>query len=83
MALEKQFIINSIEILNPHKHINVWATTVILEDGVELSSKESAYTVNVGDYARAKEMGIETEAKSAWTPEVLAAWQELVDNLQN
>lgn len=48
MTLEKQEIVDKIEIVGPYRHVQVRKATVILEDGKELSRSFKRHVVNPG-----------------------------------
>lgn len=74
MALEKQIVIDKIEVLELG-HIQVREITRILEDGKELSASYHRWTFNPGDDVSDQTTKVQAIANATWTPEVISAYQ--------
>jgi hypothetical protein len=74
MALEKVISVDLIEIVE-NSCIQVRAKTVILEDGVEISSKFHRYVVAPGDDYSAEDARVKAICAAMHTPKVIAAYK--------
>ena len=74
MALEKQIVIDKIEVMELG-HIQVRQLTRIIEDGVELSSSYHRWALNPGDDLTGQDAKVTAIANAIWTPEVIAAYK--------
>lgn len=82
MSLEKQVVIDKIEVLE-NGTIQVRETTRILEDGNILSSTYNRWTLAPGADLTGQDTKVVTVANVVWTPDVIATFQEQVAALAN
>ena len=75
MAIQKDTMIDKIEIVGDYKHIQVREAVVITEDGNELSRTYSRYVVSPGDDVSSQPDDIKQLAQMYHTPELVAAYQ--------
>ena len=80
MALTKTTQEDKIEIVGQYKSIQVRTATVIEEDGVELSRSFHRHVVNPGDDVSNESAEVQAIAAVVHTPEVVAAYQEMLAN---
>ena len=62
----------------PNQVIQIRATTVIEEDGVELARNHHRHVVSPGDDVTGEVQEVQDIAAALWTPEVIAAYQASV-----
>jgi hypothetical protein len=74
MALEKVISVDLIEIVE-NSCIQVRTKTVILEDGVEISSKFHRHVVVPGDDYSAEDARVKAICAAMHTPQVIAAYK--------
>ena len=75
MALEKQIVDDKIELVGPHRHIQIRTATVILDDGVEISRSFHRRVVSPLDDVSGETDEIKALAAVVHTAEVKAAYQ--------
>ena len=85
MALTKETVIQQIEVVGEHKHVQVRTDTVVKEDGTELSRSFSRKTLSPGTLDGSDNLvDTDTSAESAevkgiasavWTTDVKNAWK--------
>jgi len=80
MAITKTTQEDKIEIVGQYKSIQVRTATVIEEDGVELSRSFHRHVVNPGDDISGQSAEVQAIAAVVHTPEVVAAYQEMLAN---
>jgi|688.fasta_scaffold114314_3 hypothetical protein len=78
MSLEKQVVIDKIEVLE-NGVVQVRETTRILEDGNQLSTLYNRWTLNPGSDLTDQDPRVVAIANVAWTPEVIASFQEQLE----
>lgn len=71
--LEKQEIVDKIEIVGPHRHVQVRKATVILENGNELSRSFKRHVIAPGDDSSKEDITVRTICNAIHT-------QDIVDN---
>jgi predicted transcriptional regulator len=79
MALSKQKIQDKVEIVSAFKHIQIRYSNQILEDGVVISDSFERTVVSCGDYDKADEHNVRAIADAVWTPEIIAAYEETLN----
>jgi hypothetical protein len=75
MALEKIIKEDKIEIVGDYKVVQIRTATVIMEDGVELSSSFHRHVVSPGDDLSEQSSEVQAICNTVHTPEVIAAWE--------
>ena len=79
MALSKQKVQDKVEIVSAFKHIQIRYSNQILEDGVVISDSFERTVVSCGDYDKADEHNVRAIADAVWTPEIIAAYEDTVN----
>lgn len=77
MALEKQVLIDKIEVLE-HNEIQVRQVTRVLEDGNELSANFHRWALVPGDDLTDQDPRVVAIANATWTPEAIASYEAYV-----
>lgn len=77
MALEKKVVIDLVEVLEKGS-VQVRTKTVILEDGVEISSKFHRHVVLPGADYSAEDAKVQAICSSVQTPEVVTAYKAAI-----
>jgi len=80
MALTKTTQEDKIEIVGQYKSIQVRTATVIEEDGVELTRSFHRHVVSPGDDVSNESAEVQAIAAAVHTPEVIAAYQQMLAN---
>jgi len=80
MALTKTTQEDKIEIVGQYKSIQVRTATVIEEDGVELSRSFHRHVISPGDDVSNESAEVQAIAAVIHTPEVVAAYQQMLAN---
>ena len=80
MALTKRTEEHKIEIVGQWKSIQVRTATVIEEDGVELTRSFHRHVVSPGDDVSNESAEVQAIAAVIHTPEVVAAYQQMLAN---
>ena len=75
MALEKVISEDKIEIVGDFKILQIRTKTVVLEDGVELSSSFHRHTIMPGSDVSGESTEVQAIAAAVHTAEVIAAYQ--------
>ena len=78
MALTEKQIIDKVE-LTEINTIQVRTATIIEKDGTELTRTFHRHVVAPGDDVSAEDPKVQAIANAIWTPEVIAAYQALVE----
>jgi len=78
MALEKKIVVDLVETLE-NGTVQVRTKTAILEDGKEISSKFHRHVVAPGADYSAENAKVKAICAATHTPEVIAAYQALLD----
>jgi hypothetical protein len=78
MALIEKQIIDKVE-LTEINTIQVRTATIIEKDGTELTRTFHRHVVAPGDDVSAEDPKVQAIANAIWTPEVIAAYQALVE----
>tara|TARA_R100000951_G_scaffold100158_1_gene90845 strand:+ start:1118 stop:1378 length:261 start_codon:yes stop_codon:yes gene_type:complete len=81
MAITKQTTIEEIQVAGEYKQIFVLEVTKILEDGVEISSKNHRTSYLPSEDVSSLDPQIVAIANAAWTQEVKDAWQAHLDSI--
>lgn len=79
MSLSKQNIQDQIEIVGPHKTIQVRYSKQILEDGVVISSSYHRESIDCDNEAKAIEHNVKAIADIYWTDEIKQAYQDSLE----
>ena len=74
MALEKKVVVDKIEVLEQGQ-LQVRTSSVIMEDGVELSRGYHRHVLNPGDDVGGQDARVSAIANATWTPEVVSDWE--------
>jgi len=77
MSLTKEQVIDKIEV-NEHGIVQVRQVTRIMEDSKELSSSYHRWSFTPGQDISEQPANVQAIATAAWTPEIIAAWQERI-----
>ena len=91
MALTKETVIQQIEIVGEHKHVQVRTDTVVKEDGTELSRSVHRHVLHSGSISGDSNTWTDTDisgehtdvqaiANAAWTDSVKTAYKTMVEN---
>jgi hypothetical protein len=80
MSLTKEQVIDKIE-MNEHGIVQVRQVTRIMEDGKELSSSYHRWSFTPGQDISDQPDNVQAIAAAAWTPELIAAWQERITKI--
>ena len=75
MALEKQSVVDKIEIVGDYKHVQVRTATRIVEDGNVISSSYHRHVVAPGQDYSAEDAEVQAVCSAVHTPEIVAAYQ--------
>ena len=79
MALSKQKVQDKVEIVSAFKHIQIRYSNQILEDDVVISDSFERTVVSCGDYDKADEHNVRAIADAVWTPEIIAAYEQTLN----
>ena len=79
MSLSKQNIQDQIEIVGPHKTIQVRYSKQILEDGVVISSSYHRESIDCDNEAKSIEHNVKAIADIYWTDEIKQAYQDSLE----
>lgn len=79
MTLSKQKIQDKVEIVSAFKHIQIRYSNQILEDGVVISDSFERTVVSCGDYDKADEHNVRAIADAVWTADIIAAYEETLN----
>ena len=77
MSLEKQITTDKIEIMGPHKQIQVRVATNIVEDGNIISSSYHRHVVSPGDDLTNQSDDVRAIAELLHTPELIEQFQSI------
>ncbi len=80
MSLSKQAVQDKIEIVGPHKTIQIRYANQILEDGIVISQSFHRESIQCDDEAKATEHNVRAIADAYWTDEIKANYQESLEN---
>ena len=75
MSLEKQITTDKIEIVGPHKQIQVRVATNIVENGNIISSSYHRHVVSPGDDLTDQPDDVRAIAELLYTPELIEQYQ--------
>ena len=75
MALEKQIVVDKIEIVGDYKHVQVRTATRVVEDGNVISSSYHRHVVAPGQDYSNEDPQVQAICAAVHTPEVVAAYQ--------
>ena len=78
--ITKEIIEDKIEIVGDYKAVQVRTSTVIKEDGVELSRSYNRHVVNCLDDISGESTEVQAICNAVWTDEIKAAFQEHLNN---
>ena len=74
MALEKKVVVDKIEVLEQGQ-LQVRTSSIVMEDGVELSRGYHRHVLNPGDDVGGQDARVSAIANATWTPEVVSDWE--------
>jgi len=77
MALEKQIVIDKIEVLE-NGTLQVRTATRVLEDGVALSSSFHRHVLHPDADTTNEDAKVVAIATATWTPEVVSAYEAMI-----
>ena len=77
MALTKEVVIDQITV-DAIGTVFVREATIVNEDGVELSRSYHRNSFPPGSDVTAQDANVQAICGAAWTPEIVAAWQEKI-----
>ena len=78
--ITKELKEDKIEIVGDYKAVQVRTSTVIKEDGVELSRSYHRHVVNCLDDISGESTEVQAICNTVWTDEIKAAYQEFLDS---
>ena len=78
MALTKEIIVDKIEVLEKGQ-VQVRTATRVMEDGAVLSSSFHRHVLAPDDDLSEQDAKVVAIANATWTPEVVTAYQEMID----
>jgi flagella basal body P-ring formation protein FlgA len=78
MALTKETIVDKIEVLEMGQ-LQVRTATRVMEDGAVLSSSFHRHVLAPDDDLSEQDPKVVAIANATWTPEVVTAYQEMID----
>jgi flagella basal body P-ring formation protein FlgA len=78
MALTKEIIVDKIEVLEMGQ-LQVRTATRVMEDGAVLSSSFHRHVLAPDDDLSEQDTKVVAIANATWTPEVVTAYQEMID----
>ncbi len=81
MALEKSIVDDKLEIVGPHKHLQVRTATIVSEDGKELSRSFHRKTLTPDADVSGESAEIRGIAAAIWTDEIKTSWQTHLESL--
>jgi len=74
MALSKKVVIDKIEVVGDHKHVQIRQATVVNEDGVELSRAFHRHVLHPGDDISGEPQETQDICNAVWTDAVKSDW---------
>ena len=80
--ITKELIEDKIEIVGDYKAVQVRTSTVIKEDGVELSRSYNRHVVNCLDDISGESTEVQAICNAVWTDEIKAAYQAFLDSTE-
>ena len=80
--ITKELIEDKIEIVGDYKAVQVRTSTVIKEDGVELSRSYNRHVVNCLDDITGESTEVQAICNAVWTDEIKAAYQAFLDSTE-
>jgi hypothetical protein len=83
MALEKQIIVDKVEVVGDFRNVQVRTATRIVEDGNVISSSYHRHVVAPGQDYSAEDAEVQAVCAAVHTPEIVAAYQAHLDNQGN
>jgi hypothetical protein len=78
--ITKELKEDKIEIVGDYKAVQVRTSTVIKEDGVELSRSYHRHVVNCLDDISGESVEVQAICNAVWTDEIKAAFQAFLDS---
>ena len=76
MTLSKTIIIDKIEVVGPHRAVQVRTATVVAEDGTELSRSFHRHVVHPDSDITEEDTEVQAVCNAVWTDAVKASWAE-------
>lgn len=76
MTLNKTIIIDKIEVVGPHRAVQVRTATVVAEDGTELSRSFHRHAVHPDSDITEEDTEVQAVCNAVWTDAVKASWAE-------
>ena len=80
--ITKEIIEDKIEIVGDYKAVQVRTSTVIKEDGVELSRSFNRHVVNCLDDISGESTEVQAICNAVWTDKIKAAYQAFLDSTE-
>ena len=80
MSLSKQTVQHKIEIVGPHKTIQIRYSNQILENGIVISESFLRESIDCNNEAKAIEHNVKALADIYWTDEIKASYQASLEN---
>lgn len=80
MSLSKQTIQDKIEIVGPHKTIQIRYANQILEDGIVISESFHRESIECNNEAKAIEHNVKNLADIYWTNEIKEDYKKSLEN---
>ena len=80
--ITKELKEDKIEIVGDYKAVQVRTSTVIKEDGVELSRSYHRHVVNCLDDISGESTEVQAICNAVWTDEIKAAYQAFLDSTE-
>ena len=78
--ITKELKEDKIEIVGDYKAVQVRTTTVISEDGIEISRSYHRHVVSCLDDISGESAEVQAICNAVWTDEIRTAYQEHLDN---
>jgi acid stress-induced BolA-like protein IbaG/YrbA len=75
MALEKQVVVDKVEVTGDFRHVQIRTATRIVEDGNVISSSYHRHVVAPGQDYSAEDAEVQAVCAAVHTPEIVAAYQ--------
>jgi len=76
VTLSKTIIIDKIEVVGPHRAVQVRTATVVAEDGTELSRSFHRHVVHPDSDITEEDTEVQAVCNAVWTDAVKASWAE-------
>ena len=80
--ITKELIEDKIEIVGDYRAIQIRTSTVIKEDGVEISRSFKRHVVNCLDDISGESAEVQAICNAVWTDQIKAAYQAFLDSTE-